>query len=469
MNAGANSQTQGASDAVKHSKRVPQKKVEVMPHTDLETLKNLHRIAQNVAKQPLDPDAWHGEYGDRHAALTLDLFGPDSTPRHRFLLNASLLDRIEVATANKGAALSQDELLEIAIDDDEGAVTSGFSSDAINAINATYYASSVAFSKESQIADVYAMNITLNYTLGRLLLDVTGPRKSFRVKELACGWFPEHWQYIAEGMRQGGAKRVLLTLTDFVQPTRPRVLQRSRNIKLRTALYNVFDDMPSLPDKERLDAILATYTFDSVWLPEDARLTRIDGQWYQSAYRLKVADWNPRREELLDALRARTPLRRGTPEDYMGIFVEELRQTVDIQAHPYGDIIARSSADIVNVPGGLIRRVVNAFEAQLGSDGVFVCGDVMMFGLKTLQGEECYMNVSELTGVVARYKVEDYAIARDVLQEQHGLRVEFVAFPELARRYLPEDWQAQVPAVERRDMRGLHGNTIMVVRREGAA
>ncbi|HSW65733.1 MAG TPA: hypothetical protein VLI54_01175 [Bacillota bacterium] len=427
-----------------------------------EHLRLAHAAAWEVVDERLGATEAVDELNRRHASLALGLFGPPDMPLFRFLLNDGLLERIEVATANKGSELSEDELLQVALMDTDGAVEPDFSTDAINALVASYYASPVAFNKEAFLANMYTCNISLNYALGGLIADRCRPRDRLKIKELSSGVKTDHWLFMAEGMRHAGVKDMDITITDFVRPPLSNAYEDHPDIHVRTAAYNLFDDFPVLPQNERIDVIFASYAFDSVWQPEDIRLTRVGDNWYQSFYRLKVADWNPRKDELLTVLRERQPLPNAQPSDYMGVFIEEARQKVHLEDHPHGELIRKTELSAVNVPGGMVKRVAQAFDSQLSDDGIFIIGEAMMLGAIGLP-KPFYTYICELTGVAARYKIEDYMVGRDILEQHYGLRVDLVTFDELAETYLPPGWQNQVPLIERQQLRGEHGNALIVV------
>ncbi len=431
-------------------------------HGHIEHLRRRHAAAWGAVGHALHDAEIPDEHHRRHALLALGLFGPPDMPLFQFLLNDSLLESIEVAMANKGGELSQTELLHIALAHAEGAVDPDFSSGAINALNASYYASPVAFDKEAFLANMYTCNIALNYALGGLIADLSLPKDHLKIKELASGAKTDHWLFMAEGMRHKGVKDMDITVTDFVLPPISGAYDTHPDVHVRAEIYNLFDDFPALQGGQRLDVIFASYTFDSIWQPEDIRLTKVGDEWYQSSYRLKVADWNPRKDELIAALRSRRPLDHARPVDYMGVFIEEARQKVNLDDHPYGDIIRHTELSAVNVPGGMITRVVQAFRTQLSDDGIFVIGEAMMLGAIGVP-QPFYLNACELTGVAARYKIEDYLLGRDVLEQRYGLQVDLVTFEELAQRYLPEGWAGQVPALERIQLHNTDGNAVIVV------
>lgn len=378
----------------------------------------------------------------------------DRYPSYRFLLNRSLLGKIKAVITEKGADLSNNEELRLALEAGEDAVDANFSSGAINAINASYYGSEVAFMKEAGLATMFVENRPLNLALGALLAGNTG-KEDLRVKELCSGGKTGHWSHIAEGAANAGTTSMQVVLSDFVRPP-VDTDALSSSLSVSAEEYSLFEAMQPLPSDQRFDAIIATYGFDSIWQPEDISITRVGNNWYQDLYRVKVADWNPRREELLEAMRLGQPLPNAAPHDYDGIYVEEAHEPVDIETHPFGKYILEHDTRSINFPGGLIKRVINAFEAQLTEGGIFVNGDV--------NGHGC-ITTPQVSGVAGWYKMEDYTIAKRILEDVYGLEVELLGLDELAAQYLPADWQEHATDYDQKLVNDNPTNCVMVIKR----
>jgi hypothetical protein len=220
--------------------------------------------------------------------------------------------------------------------------------------------------------------------------------------------------------------------------------------------------MPDLPAEKRFDAMVATYGFDSVWQDEDIRLREIDGQWYQSLYRVKVADWNPRRDELVQALRDGVPLPNAKPHEYDGIFVEKAMEPYDISNHPFAQQIEEHGRETTQVPGGLVKRVVNAFESQLGENGVFMSCDVGDFGIKK---DGFGVGDQGVSGVAARYRGDDYQLAKKILEEVYGLDVRLISLEDLVRGNLPAGWEGNATPTEIDEVTNTPSNGAMIVKR----
>jgi hypothetical protein len=435
------------------------------PWLSLEDMRRERASARRAQEAGIDAREARGEEDRRSVSLTLggvDPARPDGGPAYTFLVTDALFDAIAKTTEAKGRPLSQDELLPLALESVDGAVGFEFSPGAINAINASFYAAPMAFSDEAAVAEIFAGNKPLNTTLGALLADRAGKPETLRIKEICSGNRTGHWRWAAAGAFTQGVQRIELVLSDFVQPSVPADLPTDR-LGVSAETYSLLDSFPVLEPDKRFDAMITTYGFDSVWLPDDLRLCRIGDNWYQSLYRLKVDDWNPRQAELVTALIAGEPLANATVQDYEGIFIEEVQVPFDVAAHKYSKYIqALPPNEIMNFPGGLIKRVAEAFDTQLAGHGVFVSADTANFGSLNF-----YPEAARVTGLAARYKMEHYVMAKTILEKEHGLTVEFADFASLAETYLPKGWQADASD---QDLAGVQthadGTTMaMIVRR----
>jgi|GEM_PF-2178520 len=404
-------------------------------------------------------------WDDRFSMLYLE-DGKQVSPVHAFLVTQHVLRDIKAARDAKEADLSQDELLAICLKNDEGAVDSDFKTDAMNAINASYFASEIAFDASANLATMFVANKPLNVAIGSLIARNTIDSSPVRIKEISSGSNTGHWQQIVQAITEAdNQKQVELTLTDFVTPTIAPELAMS-DLAVKAETYSLFDDLPELPSDARFDAILATYGFDSVWQPEDVKLSLIHDQWYRTAYRVKVADWALRRDELVRAMRQGKPLPQATAKDYDGIVVETAMEPIDLTEHPYHEHIIASEQKTVLFPGGLIKRVVNAFQTQLHDKGIFISGDTGNFGFHDPKKYFIAGADACTSGVAARYRLDDYVLAKQILENVHGLDVALIGLGELAGKYLPDDWRQDCLPNEQRQIDDLPTNGIMLVKRK---
>lgn len=374
-------------------------------------------------------------------------------PNYEFLITEPWLENLSQLPPD----LSRNDFLRMALAHGEDAVNPDFTADAANAINSLYYSSAAAFTQEAKLATLYAKNELVNRALGAALVANTFPGKLLRVKELGSGAHTEHWNWLAASAVHHGATGIDLTITDFTE--RPTPSSGSSDIRFSSELYSLFDDMPDLPADRRYDAIVTTYGFDSVWQPEDISLHYDDGKWYQNLYRTKIADWNPRKDELLAAMRTSTPLPDASPTDLEGITLEKAHTPISLDNHPFARYIAESDNPTINFPGGLIKRVVNAFETQLNDTGTFINGDVAYFG-----NPKSHISGRPMTsGVAARYKIEDYTIAKKILEREYGLNVALYSLGNFIKAHLSEPDIPDNPETQR--LFKSVSNGVMVVKR----
>jgi hypothetical protein len=188
------------------------------------------------------------------------------TSSHIFLADKQIVGEVRSRERNKGSNLSPKELLKLGLDAGDNAVQSAFTTDAMNAINASYYASEVAFEESTKLASMFVANRPLNLALGNLMASYGTRDKSIRIKELASGNRNSHWADIATGLHAGGIERASLTLTDFFKPTIERPIIEA-GFTAKSERYTLLDNLVSIPKNERFHIIVTTYGIDSVWQP----------------------------------------------------------------------------------------------------------------------------------------------------------------------------------------------------------
>jgi len=419
----------------------------------------LLRMAQatSAVREGLRVNDIRGEFDSR--MVRLDLRGLN-TPRYRFLLDKALFREISGLRYDYGPEqLGQDLLLSAALAETKNAVRPDFSFGAINDINQTYFQSPVAFDPSAGLARMFTHNLAVNAAIGALVGEHLAEKDEARIKELCCGPNTSHWRLRSETVRAFNIGRVALTVCDLEPPALPDPPIAKASV--RAERYSLFDDLPELPPGERYDAMVTTYGFDSVWQPEDMRVWRCGDQWFRAAYRIKVADWHPRGQELLHALRTGRALPGATATDYEGIFVEEAWLPIAATDIPYaGFLCGRSTNRPTNVPGGMIKRIAQAFQGQLQPHGIFVSGDVIDVATTGEWGNLA----SDVSGVAERFKVEDYLLAARVLEKNYGLRAEYRPIVALMDEYISE-WEdnmtPQVASELKRDV----GTGVLVVTR----
>ncbi|HEX8762435.1 MAG TPA: hypothetical protein VF733_01625 [Candidatus Saccharimonadales bacterium] len=420
---------------------------------------SIAKLEAHYSKTLIAPDPVNDDpLSDRFCKVSL----PNGFDHHKFIVDRPLLDFLSQHVADPNAP-TQAEFLQCAVeqpakDTVSSAVIPEFRPDALNAINASYFSSPIAFTEEADLANMYAKNKTINQVFG-VLMAGAAQDGWMRVKELCSGANIDHWEDIAEGADMRGVHAMGVTLTDFVmpQPVRPPA-----NLMYTAEKYSLFDSFETLPPDTRYDALIATYGFDSVWLPEDIFLTRDQNKWYQTLFRVKVADWHPRQAELLEAMRQGRALANASVSDYEGIAVEELRQPFDLDAHPYAEYLAAVPERRFNFPGGLIRRVVEAFDRQLTEDGIFISADVGNFGHDP---RRLHYPTFAVSGVAAHYHVSDFVVASKILQDKFGLDAQLCSLEEITDYALLSNWRHPDNRRDRDQIMQSSGNGVMIVSR----
>ncbi len=385
------------------------------------------------------------------------------------MLDQPLAERLGALPLDRDARPQRDLFWREVLDESSSAVKRNFSPDGLNAYNASLFSDpalvfNIPGKSHQEIATFFTEKAPINWLIGGLAASTVAPGSDLRIKELASGPRVGRWEPLYAAARElGGIERIEATVSDFVQPAVPNVALSSDQVRFTTERHSLLEPMTELPHSERHDVMLATYAFDSVWMPGDVRLTRFGDQWLQTVYRLKVADTYPRQQEMLDALRQGEALENATGSDYSGnVFVEASYVPFDIASHPYAAQLQRFIPDglPVNVPVGYITTVVEAFEKQLTANGAFIVGECGIFG-----NDQREVADYDHSGA-ALYKQDHYGLAQAILREVHGLDAQTYSISKLADQFLQSNWRHD-PETRDTIQSGSH-NAFVVVRRQGA-
>lgn len=369
--------------------------------------------------------------------LRVPVFGIDGTPLdlfRTFLLTADLLASIEALARTK--ALSWNDIVELGRGNATGAPVAAFTPDALNAWNACYYTTPWAFDDATSLSRFFACGAYVNQAFGKLIAGLLPGRPILRIIEAACGRRIEAWPHIAEGLSD---RTVDLTLSDMKEPIAPadmRTALAEKNVQLRTAVHDLRHPLAPLAADGRYDAVVATYAFDSIWMPQDAFYHRINGQWFRHTLRLKVSDASPRRDVIMAALRGFGRTITLEPVDFLDITAEEDIEPADLNAHPYGDDIVRLYGNATDgsceCPGGLIDWIQQTAETCLRPSGVIVIGDIVTNSWRL---RSCAHTKS---GIGAAFKIQDYTLVREALRAR-GYEAEIIPVGKLEEMFLTPD------------------------------
>ena len=265
--------------------------------------------------------------------------------------------------------LAFSELVRFSLENGEHCVRPSFTSDALNDLNRLAYGL-----LNAQYRSFLTIKQDVNRALGRMLTRYDFG-ENLRVKELAASLFAtERWATIHE-LSVFGQLDITLTDAVFLGQSASETVE---NTTITVERYDLLDELPCVADKDRYDIFIATLAFDSVWFPEDVFLQRVGGKWYQHFYRLRIPSAHPNYVNLLHALKT-GDISGVKREDLMDVGIETVLQPTSLSRVPYGDVVEHNHVFepmASSIPGGLVRRVVNAFENQISPQGIFIIGDL---------------------------------------------------------------------------------------------
>ena len=298
----------------------------------------------------------------------------------------------------------------------------------INNLNSLFYSKVDEVFKSSGLADFFTKIEPIQSALATKIEKLI-PKKLIRVKELGSGADLTRWKIISK-LRLKSKWQVILT--DFSDKSIPneKILSVRENFHIRSEKHDLLNPVPLLKEKDRYDAILATYVFDSIWFPQDAHYEKLGNDWYKTIYNLEVDKSYPKRKLLLKALKNDSSNESMQIEQFQHIFIKKRQDKVDINKVPYGGLISNYYKNkhkvSLNFPGGLINVIQEIFEKQISKGGVFIVGDMAVNTKKEL------MDDYGTSGKVAKFKVEDYGLAAIILR-QKGIDVELVTVEDFIK------------------------------------
>ena len=288
-----------------------------------------------------------------------------------------------------------------------------YSNTAINKFNSYFYSSLDDVYKESGLADFFTKIEPIQTALAKKIEKLIN-KQEISIIELGTGKDISRWQIIS-----GHAiKKWVVKLTDFTDNSLPMIdeVSQRKNFDFSTKKIDLLKPFITAREKNKVDVILATYVFDSIWFQKDLHLEKKNGKWYQAKYKLTGSF-----------------TKKMSISDFQKIEIEKRLEEVDIGKFEYGEIIAKYYSNkktiSLNFPGGLINKVVEAFDKQIAPGGAFINGDMAVNDKKgfiqkdTPSGKDFYMEDYFTSGKAAKFKLEDYGLAREVL-ETKGFKVE---------------------------------------------
>lgn len=292
-----------------------------------------------------------------------------------------------------------------------------------------YYMHPKAFSHELGLADLYARNKPLNQAIGSLIHFLNRDNEMLRIQELSSGGYSEKWSIITERLLPRDL--ISITLSDFeAQILPPQEKLEKKCIEFHTTSVDIMKPLTFLPPSDRYDCIHITYGFDSVWMPEDLTLRKEHAQWFRVLY--------PFPKQYEDMINSNELINAIDINDIKKIPLHPVLERISLETIPYGNLIEELyqfySDAWVHLPGGMITRTMEAFERSLKPSGTIIIGDVIVREDKDIQE----VNQFERSGKIALFKIEDYRIAKHILEEQ-GFFVYFIELSELLAKFLTKN------------------------------
>lgn len=289
----------------------------------------------------------------------------------------------------------------------------GYTNDALNKINSLFYSSVDKPFENTGLADFFVKIEPIQIALAKKIEELI-PKTTIRIKELGSGKNTSRWEIIS---KSDSKRKWDVILSDFSTNTLPDIIRikRSKNFRFSTEKFDLLRPFKSLTEEEKVDVILTTYGFDSIWFAEDVHLEKIKNVWYRAKYKI-------------------SPLENAREiADFQEIKIERKLEKVNLKNFEFGEHISEYYSHknnvIVNFPGGLIKKVSEAFKTQIAPGGVFIIGDMAVNNRQgriikdSPNGDPVYMKDFKTSGKVAKFKVEDYGLAKIIL-ETKGFNVE---------------------------------------------
>ena len=305
-----------------------------------------------------------------------------------------------------------------------------FTNDAINKYNSLFYSCVNNAFKVGGVADFFTKIEPMQIALARSIRNLVS-KKTIRVKELGSGPDLTRWKIISETEPE---TKWEVVLTDFSKNVLPDIksLKTSNNLSLKKEVFDVLKLLPKLKSEDKFDVFLTTYGFDSVWFPDDMHLEKQIGNWYQAKYKLAIDKKYHRYKLLSNALQKGYSLQLIKLKDFKYISIKKRLFKVNINDIKYGKTISEyyslKSHVKINFPGGMINKIIEAFEKQIAKGGIFIIGDMAVNSKQGIippesrQDKAFYMDNYHTSGKVAKFKIEDYGLAKKILGSE-GFKV----------------------------------------------
>jgi len=298
----------------------------------------------------------------------------------------------------------------------EESLWSTFNLSSFNDHNKRAYSNPSSFQK---IPSFFSANPYINYAIGRFIAQNSSSSYQ-RILELGSGEIHDKWEYILSPSHN--LNSYSLTLSDFYYGEKrasTNVLNdRLRDLVVNLKQINLLDPFKTIPECERYNWIVSTYTFDSIFAKQDNLYLKKNNRWFEikcdpSSLRRNLKEYGIREISII--------------EKPLGATLNELFAHID--------------GAMISFPGGLIDKIISSTKTILKPGGCFILGDIIAVDDDHHDREP----VEVLKDIPAVFKIDYYPILRRALCPL-GFKVEIFDIKEfILHNFSQEDFHRDFP------------------------
>lgn len=285
-----------------------------------------------------------------------------------------------------------------------------------NDYNQRIYSEACSFNK---IPSFFSANPYINYAIGRFISQHSSDSTQ-RILELGSGEVHKKWEYILSPGHN--LSSCALTLSDFyfdeTDPSKKIISDSLKGISVNFKKINLLEPFEVIPESERYDWVVSSYTFDSVFSEYDRMYMKKMRHWFEV---------------------------RADPESLHCRLKEYGIREISISEKPFGatlnELFQNIDSAIICFPGGLIEKIVSSIKTILKPGGFFVFGEIIAVD----DDHHDRSPVEILQDIQAVFKIEYYPILRQALCPL-GFKVEIFDIKEfILHNFSQEDFHRDFP------------------------
>lgn len=365
---------------------------------------------------------------------------------------------MQLLTTGNAAPVRRDEPITVS-SSALGEPLTEFAPDSVNKYNLAYYQCRKAF---ADLPTLYTSNGLIGRSFGMRIAEIRFRAGKLRALEVGAG--PKaltRWGHVADGLR--GDQTIQLTLTDIAPEILPARAHSNPRIVWSTDCLDLTKSIVPCPDRKRHDILVATNSFDSIWLPGDVAAVKADGKWFTRLYRIVLPNTHPHRETMRAAFRGECT--SAVPSDFERLLIEKhLIPFCRDESPEVYDLLQRRArnedAATISVPLGLVRWIAEAYTTILRPNATVLIADVGTFNSK-----ETLVSGLMHHGIAARYKSIDFLMAKELL-EVRGFRVEVESLERFVAKSLGPNYKSRGNLAEVDEVQSPY-QYVMIVRPPG--